>query len=121
MKILADLHIAPATVAFLRELGHDALRASDILAPTAEDIEIVAEAIRSGRVILTQDLDFGGLIALSGADRPSLITLRLGSAKVEYVNEVLARILPLIEQDAQAGFLVTATDTLVRRRDLPLP
>lgn len=44
MKLLADLHISPRTVAFLRSLGHEAVRVDGILPKTASDEEIVAAA-----------------------------------------------------------------------------
>jgi len=58
MKLLADLHISPRTVAFLRSLGHEAVRVDGILPKTASDEEIVAAARDSGSTVLTQDLDF---------------------------------------------------------------
>ncbi len=41
MRLLADLHISPSTVAFLRTLGHDVVRVDAILPNTASDEEIV--------------------------------------------------------------------------------
>jgi predicted nuclease of predicted toxin-antitoxin system len=120
MRLLADLHISPRTVAFLRTLGHDAVRADAILPKTASDEEIVAVARESGRSILTQDLDFSAIIALSGARAPSLITLRLASSRVEHVNELLSRVLPQIEEDLVRGTAVTVEDGAIRRRTLPI-
>ncbi len=42
MKLLADLHISPRTVAFLCSLGHEVVRVDAILPKTASDEEIVA-------------------------------------------------------------------------------
>jgi predicted nuclease of predicted toxin-antitoxin system len=74
-----------------------------------------------GRTVLTQDLDFSHLIALSGSTTPSLITLRLSSARIEYVNAILQRTLPDLEEDIQKGAVVTVEDHRTRRRLLPLP
>jgi predicted nuclease of predicted toxin-antitoxin system len=120
MKLLADLHISPRTVAFLRTLGHEVVRADAILAKTASDEEILAAARDSGRSVLTQDLDFSAIVALSGARTPSLITLRLGSSRVEHVNEVLERVLPQIEEDLVRGSAVTVEEGAIRRRALPI-
>ena len=59
-------------------------------------------------------------IALSGARTPSLVTLRLASSRVPHVNEVLARVLPLIEEDLAQGTAVTVEDGAIRRRTLPI-
>jgi predicted nuclease of predicted toxin-antitoxin system len=62
MRLLADLHISPATVSFLRSLGHDILRVTAALPPTADDTEIIAYAAQENRTIITQDLDFSASV-----------------------------------------------------------
>lgn len=99
MRIFADVHISPRTVAFLNSLGHDVERVSDALRPTAADEEIVSEAVHERRVILTQDLDFTALVALSGADRPSMVSLRSASSRIEQVNDRLEEAPPVSESD----------------------
>jgi predicted nuclease of predicted toxin-antitoxin system len=66
MRLLADMHISPRTVAWLRSLGHDVVRVDEVLQPTASDEAIVDRARKEGRVVLTQDLDFSAIIAVSG-------------------------------------------------------
>jgi predicted nuclease of predicted toxin-antitoxin system len=83
---------------FLRSLGHDVARVNELLSPTASDEAIVAAATREGRSILTQDLDFSAVVALSGRTVPSVISLRLSSSRVERVNAVLQEVLPDVEQ-----------------------
>jgi predicted nuclease of predicted toxin-antitoxin system len=120
VRILADVHISPRTVDFLRRLGHDVERVGQVLAATATDEEIVAAAIRDQRIILTQDLDFSAIVALSGLARPSVISVRLASSRIERVNDVLERELPHIEADLQDGALVTIQDDRVRTRKIPI-
>ncbi len=120
MKILADQHISPRTVRFLRSLGYNTVRVNDLLRADAADEEIIARAIADSRVILTQDLDFSALIALSGKALPSPICLRLSSSRIENVNNILERVLPMIEEDLRAGMIVTVGDHHIRRRKLPL-
>ena len=120
MRLLADLHIAPRTVEFLRTLGHNVCRVTDLLPANASDEEIVERAAQDRRVILTQDLDFSSIIALSGRQTPSLLSLRLNSSKVEIVNAVLQRMLPVLESELEQGALVTIEDQRVRLRRLPL-
>jgi predicted nuclease of predicted toxin-antitoxin system len=120
MRLLADLHVSPRTVQFLRALGHDVVRVSEILSPTSSDETVVARAAQDARAILTQDLDYSAIIALSGAKAPSLISLRLSSSRFEYVNAVLQRVLPTIEPDVLQGTIITVEDHRVRRRSLPI-
>lgn len=97
MRILADLNISPRTVEFLRSLGHHVLRVDETLPITASDI-----------------------IALSGKNVPSLISLRLSSSSIEYVNAVLQKVLPALEQDVLEGMIITVEDQSIRRRKLPI-
>lgn len=120
MRLLADLHIAPRTVAFLRSLGHDVVRVTDLLPPNTPDEVIVQRAAQERRIVLTQDLDFSTIIALSGQRSPSLLSLRLNSSKVEIVNSVLQRMLPILESDLEQGSIVTIEDQRIRLRRLPL-
>lgn len=120
MRILADVHISPRTVELLRSLGHDTVPVSDALAPTAADHEIVAEAIRDRRFILTQDLDFSAIVALSGRTMPSVVSLRLTSSRIEAVNARLEQVLPVIQADLVHGTLVTVENSRIRTRKLPL-
>lgn len=120
MRLLADMHIAPRTVTFLRSLGHDVLRVDALLAPTATDEEVVTSAAREGRCVLTQDLDFSAIVALSGRATPSVISLRLSSSRVERVNAVLREVLPGVEKDLLEGAIVTVQDGRVRLRRLPV-
>jgi predicted nuclease of predicted toxin-antitoxin system len=120
VRIVADMHVSMRTVEALRQLGHDVTRVADVLAPTATDTQIVDEAIRDDRVILTQDLDFSALVAVSGRSVPSVVSLRLSSARVETVNARLTRVLPMLEADLAAGAIAVVEDLRVRTRKLPV-
>jgi predicted nuclease of predicted toxin-antitoxin system len=120
VRLLADLQISPRTVAHLRSRGHDVVRVTDVLPATASDEAIVEWARRDGRAILTQDLDFTAIVALSGRTDPSIVSIRLSSSRVEIVNATLDRVLPSIEPELAAGVLVTVEDLRVRSRGLPL-
>lgn len=114
------MHISPETVIFLRKRGHDVLRVDEVLPPTASDQSIIEEAAREHRAVLTQDLDFSALIAVSGASHPSIITLRLASSRVEHVNATLERVLPVLAEDIDGGTLITVEDHGIRKRSLPV-
>lgn len=93
---------------------------SEILPATAGDEIVVTRAGQEEPVILTQDLDLSPIIALAGRKTPSLITLRHSSSRIEYVNAVLQKILPTIEQDVLAGMIVAVENNRIRRRPLPI-
>ena len=120
MRLLADVHISPRTVRFLNELGHDAIRSDSILPAAAPDEEIVDKASELGRAILTQDLDFSNIIALSARSGPSVVSLRLSDSRVENVNRALLFRLPSLEDEIESGVIATIEDHRVRIRKLPV-
>ena len=120
IRLLADMNLSPQTVVALRQAGWDIIRVLEVLPATAPDAEILDFARQENRVILTQDLDFCMLIALSGYNQPSLITLRLTSSELNLVNKKLLEILPRIEQELQNGCAITIEDSSVRIRKLPI-
>ena len=120
MRIIADVHISPSTVHRLNELGHDAVRVNAVMSSRATDQAIAAWARENSRVVLTQDLDFSDIIALSGVSQPSVVTLRLSDSKVDNVNRVLESVLPELESCAPSGFIATVEDGRIRVRRLPI-
>jgi predicted nuclease of predicted toxin-antitoxin system len=104
----------------LRHSSYNVVRTTDLLPATAADIEILNLARVEHRIVLTQDLDFSMLIALSNDDQPSLITLRLSSSKPDLVTQRLLAVLPSLEQELLEGTAVTIDDNSVRIRKLPM-
>ena len=121
VRLLADMHVSPRTVAFLRALGHDVVRVNEVMPATSTDEAIVVRAVDDARVVLTQDLRFSAILGRAGQRAPSLISLRLSSSRVEFVNSILERVLPLVERDMAAGAIVTVEDSRIRTRRLPIP
>ena len=73
MKFLADMGISLRTINWLRELGHDVVHLRDRGLQRLPDDEILALALVEQRVILTIDLDFAQLLAVSKQALPSVI------------------------------------------------
>jgi predicted nuclease of predicted toxin-antitoxin system len=120
MRIVADEHISPRTVTFLQSCGYDILPLSEVLPSDASDAELIEYARREKCVILTQDLDFSAIIALSKESAPSVISLRLASSRIDHVNQQLERVLPRLEQEVARGVLVSVSEEQVRIRGLPV-
>jgi predicted nuclease of predicted toxin-antitoxin system len=120
LRFLADVHISPLTVAALKLNGYDILRSTDLLPATAADIDILELARVEGRIIITQDLDFSMLIAVGKYNQPSLVTLRLSSAKPDVITQRLLEVLPQLEEELTQGSALTIDDNSVRIRKLPI-
>jgi len=120
MKFLADMGLARSTVAFLRAQGHDAVHLRDQGLQRLEDDEIVEKAREEGRVILTHDLDFGRIVAVSRASVPSVITFRLDDMRPVQVNRYLTEVLAQFARQLEAGALVSVNERGIRARSLPI-
>lgn len=120
LRLIADVHISPLTVADLKAQGYDIVRTTDLLPPTASDAKILELARLENRIVVTQDLDFSMLIALGKYDQPSLITLRLSSAQPSLIAQKLLDILPQLKHELLEGVALTINDKSIRIRKLPI-
>ena len=119
LKLLADLHISPLTVAEIQAIGYEIHRVSDLIRPNSSDSEIIELALHEKAAIVTQDLDFSALVVQSGLNKPSIVSLRVGNAKPDRISTILKTVLPQIEQDLQKGAIVSVEETEYRVRKLP--
>lgn len=120
MKFLLDMGLAVPTAAFLRINGHDAVHLREQQLQRLSDHLIIEKAKGEKRVILTHDLDFGRIVALSQASHPSVITFRLSDMRRANVDHHLLLIIARFSQDLHSGALISATDDAIRVRKLPI-
>ncbi|MBI4334200.1 MAG: DUF5615 family PIN-like protein [Chloroflexi bacterium] len=73
MRFLADMGISSKTVAFLKELGHDATHLHDQGLDRLPDPAILEKARQEQRILLAHDLDFSELVAGRGLLTPPSI------------------------------------------------
>ena len=120
MRFLLDMGLGRSTAIFLRTQGHDAVHLRDQGLQRMEDEEIVDKASNENRVIITHDLDFGRLIALSQNRMPSVITLRLANMQADNVNLYLTQVLAKFSNELETGALVSVHEQAIRVRQLPV-
>ncbi len=120
MRFLANMGISTRTVAWLRQQGHDALHLHDEGLQRAADEDIVKKARAEERIVLTMDLDFGYLLAISGEQLPSVILFRLENESAEMVNQRLAEVLVQCTDDLDAGAIISVNEVSIRVRRLPI-
>ena len=71
-------------------------------------------------VIITQDLDFSAIIAQSGLNGPSVISLRVANAKPDIITRILITMLPLIDADLIEGAIISIDEKEYRIKKLPV-
>ncbi|MFN0165646.1 MAG: DUF5615 family PIN-like protein [Bryobacteraceae bacterium] len=120
MNFLADMGVSMTTVLALRQLGHDVAHLSELGLIRMEDSDIVAKAQSEARIILTFDLDFGEIMALSANASPSVILFRTRDQTPQVVTPRLLHVLKECEEQLTAGAFVTVEDYGYRLRHLPI-
>jgi predicted nuclease of predicted toxin-antitoxin system len=73
----------------------------------AADEEIVALSLERSAVVVTLDADFHAILAVSGAQGPSVIRMRLQGLGAAEVVEVVRKVLAGFEIELQNGALIT--------------
>ncbi|QGZ91119.1 DUF5615 family PIN-like protein [Microcystis aeruginosa] len=120
MKFLGDMGISPRTIALLREQGYDAIHLIEENLEKMTDQNILDKARQEERILLTVDLDFAQLLAISGDSLPSVILFRLGNVSREVVNRRLLAILNDHATELTNGLIISVTDVSIRLRHLPI-
>ncbi|RLC58313.1 MAG: hypothetical protein DRI79_09625 [Chloroflexi bacterium] len=120
MRFLADMGISPRSVKYLRGLGYDAVHLWEEGLDRLTDGEVMAKARREGRVVLTHDLDFGELLAASGAELPSVVIFRLRDMRPGMVNRYLWEVIRRYGEMLEEGAIVSVREGQIRVRGLPI-
>jgi predicted nuclease of predicted toxin-antitoxin system len=119
MKFLIDMNLSPQWINYLRDDGHDAIHWSIIGAAEAEDRTIIDWAWGHGYTVLAKGLDFGAILALSGASGPSVAHLRSDLTLPTDVGELVRDAVEQAETDLDAGAVLTIEVGRSRVRILP--
>ena len=105
---------------WLRQEGNATTHLRDEGLQTLADQLIFQKALVEDRIIVTFDLDFGEIAALSQGKIVSVVILRLSNARAEYVIQRLEAVIPTVEPALISGAIVTIEDTRHRIRLLPI-
>lgn len=120
MKLVVDMNLSPRWADYLQDAGFDAEHWSCIGSGRAPDREIVEYARANSRVILTQDLDFGILLALGGLSTPSVVQVRAQAVLPSDIGPQLAAALNATATYLEQGALVTFLPGAHRVAVLPI-
>ena len=112
--------LPPALAHWLASQGHDAVHASVARLDRSTDAEILTRARQEARTVLTADLDYPRLLALSGADGPSLILFRGGDWTEPDVIGRMQHILHAMSESEMERSTVAVDRSRLRRRRLPV-
>jgi len=113
------MNMSPQWCTYLQSFAVDVVHWSQVGELDATDSEIMKWAVNDQRIVLTNDLDFGTILAISGATGPSVIQTRgqdlspltLGPAVIAVRSQFAAQL--------DTGALITIPEDQLRVRVLP--
>ncbi len=120
LKLLLDMNLTPKLVPVLSDAGFECVHWSAVGVPDEDDRSIVEYARKEHMVVMTNDLDFGTILAETGFDFPSVLLLRYRNLSVPFLRPRIIELLRNNEYDFMEGALVVADERRFRVRLLPL-
>ncbi len=119
MRFLADMGVALRIVEWLRASGHDAVHLREEGLQRMANGAIFAKAASEKRIILTFDLDFGEIVALSGGKPVGVVLFRLHNTRTPHVMDRLNTVLKDSHEALGQGAIVVVEESRHRIRRLP--
>jgi len=104
----------------LAKAGFDAAHWSRVGSAHAPGVEIMAYARINGHVVLTQDLDFGVMLALSRSEKPSVVQIRTQDVNPDAIGKQVITAFRQMNDEVKQGALLTVDLKRARLRILPL-
>jgi len=98
MKFLLDQDVYAITARFLSGLGHDVVTVTKIGFSQADDSELLRIAQGQGRIFVTRDRDFGGLVFVKRMGI-GVLYLRISPSTQNSVHEELKKVLEIYPED----------------------
>lgn len=106
MRFLLDQDVYAATARFLMDLGHDVVSVAEIGCSQAVDEELLSIAQEQGRIFVTRDRDFGGLVFVRDI-RTGVIYLRILPSTLRVGHKELETVLTSYsEEELKKAFVV---------------
>lgn len=120
MRFLLDMPVSALLLDVLQVHGHEGVHAYQIGKDRAPDEELLEIARRENRVVITADLDFPRLMALSLAEGPGLILFRGGNYSDREMCDLLGRVLRKVPPETLERSICVVDRKRIRVTRLPL-
>jgi len=119
MRFLADESCDAAVVRALRAAGHDIKAVADTLRGVT-DRAVLDTALLEGRLLLTEDKDFGDLVFAAGAPAIGVLLLRYPSSARSGLPQAVLDVVAALPAELPGSFVVIEPAG-VRVTRLPAP
>jgi predicted nuclease of predicted toxin-antitoxin system len=118
--LLLDANLPPSLVVRLAANGVAATHVNQRSLGQASDEALVVHARERCEILVTHDLDFSRILAVSGEVSPSVIVLRLGLPTPPALTSAILSALSHAGSDLASGAIVVVEDSAIRVRALPV-
>ena len=120
MKLLIDINLSPDWVEVFKKYNIAAVHWFNIGDSRARDAVIMICPRTTGYIIFTHDLDFGSILAITGAEIPSVIQVRTQDVLHTSIERLIVSALHQFESELEQGALVSVDQAQSRVRVLPI-
>jgi predicted nuclease of predicted toxin-antitoxin system len=121
MKILIDMNLSPRWVELFDGAGIESSHWSALGATNAPDKEIMNYAKENDYVVLTHDLDFSAILAVTHGEKPSVVQIRAENVSPDVIGKAVITALKQMAPELENGALITVDPKRTRLRLLPFP
>jgi predicted nuclease of predicted toxin-antitoxin system len=120
VKVLLEMPVSASLLSVLEARGHEGVHAHQLGLDRAPDKDLLALVRREQRVVITADLDFPRMLALSAAEGPGLILFRGGNYSDEEMQDLLKRVLEAVDTEVLERSICVVDRQRMRITRLPL-
>lgn len=120
MKALLDMPVSAILLDILQAYGYSGVHACQIGMARATDAELLAIARAEARIVITADLDFPQLLALSSLNGPGIILFRGGNYSDAEMCDLLERVLQEVQPNVIEHSVCVVDKKRIRVTPLPL-
>jgi len=106
MKILIDMNLSPDWVQEFKLYKIEAIHWSTVGKFDAADNILMDWARKNRHVIFTHDLDFGTALALTNAEKPSVIQVRTQNVTISHLSKMIIEALESCAELLEKGALL---------------
>ena len=115
-RLLVDMNLATEWIPLLQAAGHTTVHWSEVSDPRAPDTVLMQWAIAYDYTVFTHDLDFGTMLAFSGAEGTSVLQVRCLNVLPEAIGTLVLSVLLAYADEIEQGALVVADERRARVR-----
>ena len=105
LRFLADESCDFAVVRTLRSAGYDVLAVAEVMTRSV-DQDLIAQAGRERRILLTEDKDFGWLVFASHAESPGVVLMRFPGNARQALAQIIVQVVQEEGENLTGAFVV---------------